>query len=525
MPLLSGHYPLAISLIGTLCSVRPVAGAQSSPAPSQIGREVSIAAHLKDGEELDLPMRELVAFGGRLFSANWTIQEGQGRPQLKGTGKPLSDPTAPLIFPRNVNRLSGPDANSCAGCHNVPVPGGAGDIVGNVFVLGQRFDFISFAQSDAITTKGTLDERGAVADLMTFANSRATPGLFGAGYYELLAREITADLRAIAAGLQPGQTALLQSKGISFGLLARRSDGSWDASRVTGLPPEATASSGAAAPTLILQPWHQAGAVVSLRQFTNNAFLQHHGIEPEERVGLNVDLDGDGFRNELTVADVTAAVIFQASMAVPGRMIPNDPAAQKAVLNGEAVFHAIGCADCHIQSLPLRNWVFTEPSPFNPSGNLQIGQAPTYGIDLTAAGLPSPRLRARNGVINVPVYSDFRLHDMCDASTDPNNEPLNQNQSPGSPEFFSGNCLFLTRRLWDVGSKPNHYHHGKFTTLRESVMAHSGEGSPSRTRFMSAVPYDQDSVIEFLKSLKVLPAGTRSLAITDDGTPIVWPPK
>ena len=56
----------------------------------------------------------------------------------------LSDPSAPLVFPWNFSRFSAPDANSCAGCHNVPIMGGAGDIVANVFVLGQRFDSRSF---------------------------------------------------------------------------------------------------------------------------------------------------------------------------------------------------------------------------------------------------------------------------------------------------------------------------------------------------------------------------------------------
>ncbi len=52
--------------------------------------------------------------------ARWTSQEGAGRPLTKGTGNPLSDPLAPLVFPRNFNRISGPDTNSCAGRHNLP---------------------------------------------------------------------------------------------------------------------------------------------------------------------------------------------------------------------------------------------------------------------------------------------------------------------------------------------------------------------------------------------------------------------
>src|SRR5437867_1882416 len=81
--------------------------------PAQIGREVAIARNLQNGEEFNVSAAYLLSYGSSLFTANWTIQEGQGRPLLKGTGKPLSDPNSPLVFPRNMNRLSGPDANSC----------------------------------------------------------------------------------------------------------------------------------------------------------------------------------------------------------------------------------------------------------------------------------------------------------------------------------------------------------------------------------------------------------------------------
>jgi hypothetical protein len=107
---------------------------------------------LQDGEEYQLTIPQLIAFGEKLFTAKWTIQEGAGRPQSKGTGAPLSDPSDPLIFPRNFNRISGPDSNSCSGCHNEPFVGDGGDRITSVFVLGQRFDFATF--------EGALDERG-----------------------------------------------------------------------------------------------------------------------------------------------------------------------------------------------------------------------------------------------------------------------------------------------------------------------------------------------------------------------------
>src|SRR5262249_43826015 len=127
---------------------------------ADIGREVSVGRHLQDGEEFQISLQGLIRFGKKLFTANWTIQEGGGRPLTKGTGSPLSDPSDPLIFPRNFNRLSSPDANSCAGCHNLPIVGGGGDIVTKVFVLGQRFDFLTFNHLDTVPTKGEMDELG-----------------------------------------------------------------------------------------------------------------------------------------------------------------------------------------------------------------------------------------------------------------------------------------------------------------------------------------------------------------------------
>ncbi|HEX7360747.1 MAG TPA: hypothetical protein VF283_09675, partial [Bryobacteraceae bacterium] len=171
---------------------------------SQIGREVSIPTHLRDGDEYQRSIKDLIDFGRKLFTARWTSQEGAGRPLTKGTGDPLSDPESPLVFPRNFNRISGPDTNSCAGCHNSPDVGGGGDIVSNVFVLGQRFDFATFNSTDTISTRGALDERGIPVSFQTIANSRKTVGMFGSGFIEMLARQITADLEAIRDLTMPG---------------------------------------------------------------------------------------------------------------------------------------------------------------------------------------------------------------------------------------------------------------------------------------------------------------------------------
>jgi cytochrome c peroxidase len=451
---------------------------------ASIGREVAIARHLIDGEEFSTPLQELLEHGQKLFTAVWTDQEGGGRPLTEGTGTPLGDSGSPLLFPRNFNRVSAPDANSCAGCHNVPILGGGGDIVANVFVLGHRFDFASFDGLDLQVTRGAVDEAGNHVTLQSIANSRATPGMFGSGYIEMLARQMTADLQAIRDVTLPGTSNALVSKGVSFGRIARLPNGNWDVSHVEGLVAPSLQTTGPNnPPSLVIRPFHQASNVVSLRQFTNNAFNHHHGIQSTERFGLGTDPDGDGFTNELTRADVTAASLFQAVMAVPGRVIPDDPEIEEAVLLGEQRFQRIGCASCHVPSLPLdrQGWLFSEPNPFNPPGNLQVGQAPPVVVDLTRNDLPAPRLRpGAGGVVSVPAFTDLKVHNICDGPNDPNAELLDMNQPAGSPGFFAGNQRFITRKLWGVASEPPFFHHGQFPTLRQAVLAHGGEAAATR---------------------------------------------
>jgi hypothetical protein len=233
---------------------------------SQVGREVAIPRHLQDGEEYQITIPQLIAFGEKLFTAKWTIQEGQGRPNTKGNapGPRLSDPSEPLVFPRNFNRISRPDSNSCSGCHNEPFVGGGGDRTTEVFVLGQRFDFATFDHNDMIPTKGAADERGEFVTLQTIANERKTIGMDGSGFIEMLARQMTADLQMIRNATAPGTSLAPVTKGVSFGTLARRMDGAWDTSRVQGLPAPSLASEDAShPPTLIIMPFHQSGAAIS----------------------------------------------------------------------------------------------------------------------------------------------------------------------------------------------------------------------------------------------------------------------
>jgi cytochrome c peroxidase len=508
----------------------PRSAAQTEKArerESSIGREVSVPTHLRDGEEFTVPLEKLLAHGKLLFSANWTEQEGGGRPLTKGTGRPLADPSQPLKGARAFNRISAPDANSCAGCHNLPygITGGSGDFVTNVFLLGQRFDFATFDPSDKLPTRGTVDETGQPAFLQTAADLRASTGMFGAGYLEMLARQMTTELQRIRDSIRLGETRELVAKGVHFGKLTLTKAGLWDTSQVEGLGRLSLLSKGSNdPPTLMIRPWHQASNVVSLREFSNTAFNQHHGIQSTERFGLNTDPDGDGFKNELTRADITAVTVWQATLQVPGRVIPREPEIEDAVLMGERTFERIGCAACHIPRLPLdkQGWIYSEPNPFNMAGNLRTGETYELKVDLSSSLLPAPRLRPDStGTVWVEAYTDFKLHNICEPGEA---EAIDMNQSPWSKKFKEGNCRFLTKRLWGAANEPPFFHHGLFTTLREAVLAHSGEALNSRRAFQLLSTYEQNSLIEFLKTLQVLPPGTKELVVDENFRPREWPP-
>ena len=117
----------------------------------------------------------LIVRGRELFQAKFTTADGAGRP--KATQAIIPTKRKFGVNP-SFSRLSGPDSNSCSGCHNEPVIGGSGDDVANVFV-SEGFESAEFDSTDP-----------------SFSSERHTIALMGAGLVELLAREMTADLHA-----------------------------------------------------------------------------------------------------------------------------------------------------------------------------------------------------------------------------------------------------------------------------------------------------------------------------------------
>ena len=155
--------------------------------------------------------------------------------------------------------------------------------------------------------------------------------------------------------------------------------------------------------------------------------------------------------------------------------------------------------------MELDSRYFVEPNPFNPAGTLSSGKP--YVFDLTREG-EKPRLErmGKQGAI-VRAYSDLKRHNLCDEEIRAFcNEQLAQGreEQDGRP----GSEFFITRKLWDAGNSAPYGHRGDLSTLTEAILAHGGEARQSREAFLRLSVADQRSLIRFLRSLQVLPAGS-----------------
>jgi cytochrome c peroxidase len=411
--------------------------------------------------------------GRELFVAQFNKCDGQGRPATTGAGeKRVPDEPA-------FNRISGIDANSCHGCHAQPRAGGGGDFVADVFVLANTQDPVL----------DTIDP--------ALSNERNTLGMFGSGPIEMLAREMTEELQSQAASLPDG-THTLKAKGVEFEIVKENGE---------------VVDSRGVRTDLVVRPFHQAGAVVSLRDFTVNAMNQHHGMQAEERFDLNPakgfdpDFDEDGVERELTVGDITAVTLWQASLGVPQQVMPKDPWKRWSAKWGESLFEQIGCAGCHKPEMALENRDFVEPNPYNPSRTWS-DETQAYSYDMTRQGQGPYLERTRNGGAVVKAYTDLKMHSLCGPEGEPDairhfcNEQLDQGR-PGH-DGKPGSEYFLTRKLWDVGNSAPYGHRGDLTTITEAILYHGGEGRAARDAFEALSEAEQRAVVDFLKTLQVV---------------------
>ncbi|NIL99745.1 MAG: hypothetical protein GTN89_02040 [Acidobacteria bacterium] len=506
---------LAVALAGCSASVEPdevpvvdLTGGPAFPLEAHL-ESAAIAAGDYDHEQLFEAGREL-------FHTPYNGLDGVGISRLPD-GTPLNRFSVPPTGGKGGGMVS---SQSCVECHNHPAAAAAG----------------------LASTNRALDLN---KDGLPPFVQRSTTSLWGNGVVQLLAQEITEDLQAIrdealtAAGEAPGTTVerALESKGISYGKLAATASASGetelDLSGLEGIDVD-----------LVVRPLLWKGLAPTVRTVTLGASAGLMGMLAEEITWFpppgkdyNPDPDGDGVEREFSVGDVTAMAVYTASQETPesigrlaelGLVAAPDAATVETIDRGREAFASVGCADCHVPELHLKDTVFEEPTS-RGNGNYYnqrlAGKDENYDparparFDLLVDA-QEPRLEPHpDGGAIVRSYGDLKRHQMGRQLADPPGpqHPLTAN---GTPLTIDGEKavvdpgVWLTAELWGVGSTGPWLHDSRAGTLDEAIRWHGEDDPPapgdagrseaqeSRDAYAALAATDREALLTFLRSLQ-----------------------
>jgi hypothetical protein len=436
--------------------------------------------------------------GRQLFQRKFTLRQGIG-PRLT----PDSEGNI-----RETRALGAGIADSCAACHGRP--------------------------------RGSA---GFGGDVVTRPDSRDAPHLFGLGLQEMLADEITTELRSIRARALrdavsgrtgtdsrdprcrrdrrhcqpsgPGPvTVRLASKGIYFGELTAFPDGSVDSSRLRGVDAD-----------LRVRPFFHHGETISIREFVIGAFNAEMGMQAADPVLCAVtdpiaptpatspagfrydpsldrferppgcessDPDNDGVRDEIDTAVVDHMEFYLLNYFKPALGAQTD-----RTRRGRARMDAIGCTSCHVGDLVIQADrrvadVETLHDPVRGVFNRLFATASTR-FAIVPDSYPNPQLLpAGESFVVRNIFTDFKRHDLGPA--------FHEREYDGELQTH-----FLTEALWGVGSSAPYGHDGRSMNLEEVILRHGGEAQASRNAFTQIGDTERREILDFLATLVLFP--------------------
>jgi Di-haem oxidoreductase, putative peroxidase len=413
--------------------------------------------------------------GRQIFQRKFTRAQGQG--PLEGDGH--GDINTNLAIGAGL-------ADSCAACHGRP--------------------------------KGSA---GAGGDVVTRPDSRDAPHLFGLGLKEMLADEITADLRAIRstaineARVNRRQiTKTLVGKGINYGSITANPDGSVNTSGVRGVNPD-----------LRVRPFFLQGGTISMREFLVGAFQAEMGMQPidpdlaaaqagarvvtpagmvlDGRVDnievafaqdATVDEDNDAVFNEVPTSIVDFMEFYLLNYFKPGIGEMSGEA-----MGGRSHFMEFGCATCHIPDLTINRdrRVADVETAFDPArGNPLNRLFATASLRLVEtndnSGHPTLKRPGLQPFVVRNIFTDFKRHDLGPNFHEINYDGTLQRQ-------------FLSTPLWGVANTGPYGHDGRSMNLMDVILRHGGEAQAARNAFANSGTGPQRNLIMFLNTLVLFP--------------------
>ena len=413
--------------------------------------------------------------GRQLFQRKFQRLEGSG-PYLKdGSGDIASD-----------NGIGAGAADSCSSCHGRP--------------------------------RGSA---GFGGDVATRPDSRDAPHLFGLGLKEILADEITAELRdwrrlaIIEATLSKSAvTKQLTSKGLSYGRITVRPDLFVDTSEVEGVDAD-----------LRVRPFFHQGGTISIREFivgALNAEMGFQAFDPElaaaAKGGKMITVSGmvlDGSLDKLEAPPAADTMKVAVGEPVRNQMATAvvdylefyllnyfKPAVYKETLEtrmGRTLLDRAGCTSCHVADLQIdrdRRVADVETVYDAERGNLNsLFATASLRTNVWApdgSGFPVVRSAASQPFLVKSIFTDFKRHDLGPNFHERNYDGTTRTQ-------------MMTTALWGVGSTGPYGHDGRSVNLHEVILRHGGEAQRARDAYAGLTTLEQRNLQDFLQTLIVFP--------------------
>lgn len=361
---------------------------------------------------------------------------------------------------------------------------------------------------------------GFGGDVATRPDSRDAPHLFGLGLQEMLADEMTQQLRATRdqavaeAQRSRGTTARpLVAKGVNFGVIRVLPGGKVDTSGVRGVDPD-----------LRVRPFFAQGGTISIREFITGAFNDEMGMQAVDPLltaaaggaramtptGMVLDgskdvvqaplskfaaddIDNDGVRNEIPTAlvDYVEFYLFNYFKPATYRQTPLTQA-------GLVLMKQIGCTGCHVQELRIDRdrRVADVETKYDRKYGLFNGLYATALLLVAeeddGSGYATIKRPLGKPFVVRNFFSDLKRHDLGPA--------FHERKYNGTMT-----TQFMTEPLWGVGTTAPYGHDGRSINLREVILRHGGEAMKSRNAFVRMPEPAQLAVLEFLDSLVLFP--------------------
>jgi hypothetical protein len=307
-------------------------------------------------------------------------------------------------------RMNGLDSQSCYECHNT-IGSDPGYGPGSALIRKQPLSVGGSAGSNSNAFINPCFPISSVnPDLKNHPITllvRQPPHVFGVGYIQTIADEITGALYALrtqartTAQKQPGVPYSVKlvdtAHNLSFGVFTTTyiKGSKWKAINnkntcpnmmcghrmppsppptpdtdiggvvVDGFTDDVGGVTGVAF-DLIIRPLQWKGIASSVRHFVRDALDFHFSMQAVEKVG-SCDCDGDGKTNEVSIGNVSAIVSFVGMTRPPQQLVP-DGVSQDSITRGYKIFtgntgdstklYGQMCATCHVPTLPI-----TTPNP------------------------------------------------------------------------------------------------------------------------------------------------------------------